>query len=625
MKKLFYPLALALCLQPSLWAQDTFYVSGMNGSDDNPGTEESPWYSLNAEKWTEGCTVVVLDEVYLDPVIGIGEGQEEVKVKEVTIKGGAPEAAIIGLNDEEFESGELNYSSFFDVKRGKLTLQDITLKNLRREEGNTAGGMIFVDSYSELHTENVIFRNAVSEQGINVRGGAICCEGKIYAKNTTFEGCKAYQGGAICLRETEQPIVGQFESCKFLNNTSTDGNADNGSGSGGGAFYIDGYEMDIKFDKCYFESNKALNTARNATGGALWMRSNGSSDIPCKTNLTLTHCTVANSYSMGASGFLHWARPDYGEVNLRFINNVFFQNRTGGPQANLITGQKSNAGTPDVTGSFIFVNNTSMLNNTYVDGLEQTDQNAVNISDFCGDFDWVLVNNLILETVTVQGAEKATTYSWGWSVREATARSTGEYIIKNNVHDGVGGSYDATWGNGFLWNFNDEATATANGNKSVRGRSSEQKYEMLGIEGTLTFPAEGVPYIAIIDGEGYAIDGGVESLIYNGEELIPQTDIRGVAKTGYSRDLGAFEFNGEASSISLEKVLSQVRVYPNPVADVLYFTEEVASAEIYTTFGACVSAVSNVKSVNVQNLAKGIYVVKIETKDGKIYSEKIQK
>ena len=98
-----------------------------------------------------------------------------------------------------------------------------------------------------------------------------------------------------------------------------------------------------------------------------------------------------------------------------------------------------------------------------------------------------------------------------------------------------------------------------------------------------------------------------------------------MAKTGYSRDLGAFEFNGEASSISLEKVLSQVRVYPNPVADVLYFTEEVASAEIYTTFGACVSAVSNVKSVNVQNLAKGIYVVKIETKDGKIYSEKIQK
>ena len=194
MKKLFYPLALALCLQPSLWAQDTFYVSGMNGSDENPGTEESPWYSLNAEKWTEGCTVVVLDEVYLDPVIGIGEGQEEVKVKEVTIKGGAPEAAIIGLNDEEFESGELNTSSFFDVKRGKLTLQNITLKNLRREEGNTAGGMIFVDAYSELHTENVIFKNSVSEQGINLRGGAICCEGKIYAKNTTFDGCKAFQG-----------------------------------------------------------------------------------------------------------------------------------------------------------------------------------------------------------------------------------------------------------------------------------------------------------------------------------------------------------------------------------------------------------------------------------------------
>lgn len=37
--------------------------------------------------------------------------------------------------------------------------------------------------------------------------------------------------------------------------------------------------MDIKFDKCYFESNKALNTARNATGGAVWLRSNGTADI----------------------------------------------------------------------------------------------------------------------------------------------------------------------------------------------------------------------------------------------------------------------------------------------------------------------------------------------------------
>ena len=624
MKKLFYPLALALCLQPSLWAQDTFYVSGMNGSDENPGTEESPWYSLNAEKWTEGCTVVVLDEVYLDPVIGIGEGQEEVKVKEVTIKGGAPEAAIIGLNDEEFESGELNTSSFFDVKRGKLTLQNITLKNLRREEGNTAGGMIFVDAYSELHTENVIFKNSVSEQGINLRGGAICCEGKIYAKNTTFDGCKAFQGGAICLRETEQPIVGHFENCVFSNNESADGAADKGAGAGGGAFYIDGYEMDIKFDKCYFESNKALNTARNATGGAVWLRSNGTADIPCATNVSFTHCTVANSYSLGASGFLHWARPDQGEINLKFINNVLYKNRTAGPQANLITGQKS-APTPGVSGSFVFVNNTSILNNTYVDCVEQVDQNAVNMSDFGGDFDMILVNNIMLETVRIDGGEKPVTYSWGWSVREKDARCTGEYIIKNNVYDGVGGSYDATWGEGFLWNFLDEATATANRNKSVRDKTLEQKYLQLGIGGDLTVPAEGVPYIAISDGEGYAVDGGVESLIYDGEELIPQTDIRGVAKTGYSRDLGAFEFNGEASSISLEKVLSQVRVYPNPVADVLYFTEEVASAEIYTTFGACVSAVSNVKSVNVQNLAKGIYVVKIETKDGIIYSEKIQK
>ena len=62
MKNFFYSLALVLCWQSNLLAQDTFYVSS-TGSDDNPGTQDQPWYSLNSDNWTDGCTIVVLDEI----------------------------------------------------------------------------------------------------------------------------------------------------------------------------------------------------------------------------------------------------------------------------------------------------------------------------------------------------------------------------------------------------------------------------------------------------------------------------------------------------------------------------------------------------------------------------------
>lgn len=270
------------------------------------------------------------------------------------------------------------------------------------------------------------------------------------------------------------------------------------------------------------------------------------------------------------------------------------------------------------------------MNNTGVDGLVQTDQNAINFSDFGGDFDLVFVNNILLdcmiEPIDKGDGTMVDQLGWGWSIREKDARSTGEYIIKNNLIDGVGGAYDATWGTGFLYHFNNEDIATANNNKSVRGKSTDQKLRQVGIDRKLTEPAEGIPYIEINDPEGYAIDNGVSSLIYKGEELIPQTDIRGVAKTGNSRDLGAFEYNGGATSVNEFKADSPIHIYLNQLTGTLCFSKEVASVQIYTSFGmSCISTAINVTFVDVRDLAKGIYIVKIMDKNGEVYSEKILK
>ena len=128
-----------------------------------------------------------------------------------------------------------------------------------------------------------------------------------------------------------------------------------------------------------------------------------------------------------------------------------------------------------------------------------------------------------------------------------------------------------------------------------------------------------------LSAEGFAIDNGVASLIYEGEELIPQTDIRGVAISGVSRDLGAFEFDGDGSAVDVNKVASAVRVYPNPVGDVMYLTDEAASVKVYSVCGACVAEAYNASSLNVASLPQGVYIVKIEMEDGSVYSNKIQK
>ena len=87
MKKIICLVLLAICLLPiHLMSRDTFYVSS-TGQDLNAGTIAAPWGTLNAKAWTDGCAIVVMDEVYLDPVVDVSQAKT---LKEVTIKGGAP-------------------------------------------------------------------------------------------------------------------------------------------------------------------------------------------------------------------------------------------------------------------------------------------------------------------------------------------------------------------------------------------------------------------------------------------------------------------------------------------------------------------------------------------------------
>ncbi|OXB24204.1 pectate lyase [Flavobacterium tructae] len=75
-----------------------------------------------------------------------------------------------------------------------------------------------------------------------------------------------------------------------------------------------------------------------------------------------------------------------------------------------------------------------------------------------------------------------------------------------------------------------------------------------------------------------------------------------------------------SSEITSESKTSKVILYPNPVADVLYFSESVQSIEkvqVYNMSGTLVKSVGkNVESIDVSNLISGTYLVKVYTNEG---------
>lgn len=67
-----------------------------------------------------------------------------------------------------------------------------------------------------------------------------------------------------------------------------------------------------------------------------------------------------------------------------------------------------------------------------------------------------------------------------------------------------------------------------------------------------------------------------------------------------------------------------MKFYPNPVKDILHFSEEISNIRITDISGRTVKEISNFsKSVNLESLPKGIYIITATTKAGKAINQKI--
>lgn len=89
-----------------------------------------------------------------------------------------------------------------------------------------------------------------------------------------------------------------------------------------------------------------------------------------------------------------------------------------------------------------------------------------------------------------------------------------------------------------------------------------------------------------------------------------------VIRKGESYILGVpYEFNGATSGINDVNAVN-VKVYPNPVVDVLHVNVEALRIDVYNAGGTLVADASNADSVNVAHLPAGYYIAVVATADG---------
>jgi hypothetical protein len=122
-----------------------------------------------------------------------------------------------------------------------------------------------------------------------------------------------------------------------------------------------------------------------------------------------------------------------------------------------------------------------------------------------------------------------------------------------------------------------------------------------------------------------------ETLVFTGENYNP-SDISGFNMLHNNYGGSAYYDNFKINEVDMnvsDLNSSNLSIYPNPVKDVLHLdlnkNEKISSVEIYSLAGQKIKTFGHVSKVQVSELTKGSYIVKIQTESGKVYTKKFVK
>lgn len=571
---------LTCCLATALaaGAQDTFYVDQSNGDDTNPGTAAAPWATFNVAKWTSGCTVIVKGEYYVD-----AEAPSNVITVDATLAG-EDNAIVYGYEPGEEEPSD--FTTFFTCAENKLTVKDITFANYYNNidtKGSYNGGVFSFEAGSELVLENVKFSDLY--HGVaGRRGAAIGTKGILTATNVTFENCTATQGGAVAIMGNRPA---KFTSCKFIGNNNNMG-YETAWGARGGAIFSNADGADITIDKCYFEKNITdcpLQADRKyASGGAIYV-------MGPKTKLYVSNSVFYGNVGgyAGAAFGMNQSNVDDNVLDIRFSNNTFLDNTSNfkGTAQGILVYLSGGSTDHNYKGLVSFVNNTSINNNT-----DNTAQSVFFTNS--NPMDMVFVNNISLDKKILGEGEDATESGYGWVLQEQVDHEFNSVNITNNIIEGgIGGGHKS---------FGDEYLNSDEAANMFPAAAIREQHE---VDNELSEHTNGL-YLALGENSS-AIDAGTNTVMYNGGNLVPQTDALGNGIANNIRDLGAWEFGAESGIASV--IVDSKKLVYDAAAGVVSVGEVARVINVYSVAGSLVAHVENAESVSVASLAKGAYIV----------------
>lgn len=81
------------------------------------------------------------------------------------------------------------------------------------------------------------------------------------------------------------------------------------------------------------------------------------------------------------------------------------------------------------------------------------------------------------------------------------------------------------------------------------------------------------------------------------------------------------------NNVSIEEIFqnSKVKLYPNPSADILYFSEELEDVQVYSILGKLVLSENKKDNIDISSLGKGLYIIKAKESSGRSFSSKFTK
>lgn len=497
------------------------------------------------------------------------------------------------INNTIYNNSAPSGGGIYSLNGGNVFLQNIVHNNT-----SISGGGISADNSSNQFTENRIYDNTSNN------GGGIYVTGGISKLSTNFiYNNSAINGGGLYLNQSTDTIN---------NNVIYDNTSDYGGGvrlnNGnyvflnnitfhntaflfGGGILLDGGTNIVTANKVY--DNTVINY-----GGGIYANMGDN---------TYTNNTIYSNTSSYQGGGMYL----YQGNNILNKNHIYDNTATHSAGGIMLT-----QSTSTIQNNVIEANNTS-----YAGGGIAINQGVATV-----------INNVIHKNHSDSYASAIAAIQCQYAVINNT-------IVANNV--GLTGetisNSDATgtftnnlfWDNAKGGNTEVEGTDIVNYNGTVTVQYCLTQKNSLYSSGNGIINNQDPNFVDATNGNfrvnigSPVVDAGIDTANSLLKDIVDNDRIQGSAI-----DLGAFESDFVSSTLFTSIKETNISIYPNPVRDILTIENGEGQATIYNAIGQPVHQVqitNSTQQVNMSDLPKGIYFLRIEKSNGKIVAQQLIK